>query len=110
MISFKSSILYFKGLIHRSPSDDAHITALYSEEVISIPVIAEIGRTFEFEVDRHFRADFADKGYIGVTVKSKVLDELRLKYGLGSGLNFRGFIVPLYITIAVVRNFLKTEF
>jgi hypothetical protein len=80
----------------------AHISVIYPEESYPVPILPEINNNYGFEIGSLFKAQLGEKTYLGLTVKSPELDQLRLRYGLSTQLNFRGYLVPFHITIATV--------
>jgi len=80
-----------------------HISVIYPEELAILPPIDAIGRQFDFSIDRYFKANLGAKTYFGCTIESPQLINLRLNIGLGDALNFRGYVVPLHFTIAVLK-------
>ncbi len=79
----------------------AHISIMYPDETSSKNInVDELKQSFSFEVTGFFNLSVFDKTFFALTVSSPSLEQLRLKYGLSTKLNYHGLLVPFHITIA----------
>lgn len=84
----------------------AHISVIYPDEISSKNInIDELEQSFSFELTGFFSLSIFNKTFFALTVSSPLLEQLRLKYGLSTKLNYQGLLVPFHITIAnLVEN------
>lgn len=91
-----------------SPKGDtgAHISIIYPGEISSENInIDELEQSFSFELTGFFSLSVFDKTFFALTVSSPLLEQLRLKHGLSTKLNYQGLLVPFHITIAKQKKF-----
>ncbi len=83
----------------------AHISVIYPNEVEISKLadnnkLTEVDQCFNFTTTDLIKVNTFEKAFIALVVSSPSLQQLRIKYGLKTKLNYRGLLVPFHITIA----------
>ncbi len=88
----------------------AHISIIYPIELEGCNIqIDEINQCYSFDIAELLRIEMDTKTIYALYVISEELSLLRAKYKLPLKLNYRGYLVPFHITIAVSDHINSTQ-
>lgn len=83
----------------------AHISIIFPEEYSGPIQTEDVGKSITFSVSGLFEAKIFGKTYVAIEIVSPQLEVFRSNYDLKRDrINFKGFLVPFHITIAVGKS------